>query len=155
MSSAALARRFTSLDGVWYLPSWDLDGEVCRGSPVRLGPRASTPLLYQEHSLPLSPVKGSCPESLIDFSSIPSASLDVFTLALGGFPIFLVRNIHSDQRSLPSSSTLGDRVGVASDSITLSPGVDLKKPAHSLPAPLQGSQGAKGGTSPYNPGGGC
>lgn len=42
-SSAAPARRSTSLGGVWYSPGGDLDGEVCGERPVGLESEVSHP----------------------------------------------------------------------------------------------------------------
>ena len=109
------ARRSTSLGGVWYLPSWDLNGEISWEHRIQTEVRSPT----QEPSQPQSPEKRSCPKSLADFPSIPSASLDIFTLAPGAFPILSSPEHSVDQSSLPRSSTLGDEVGVADDAKTL------------------------------------
>lgn len=118
------------------------------GAPRQTGVRGLPPRCSTENTRnPRPQQRGSCPESLTDFSSSPSASLDVVTLAPGAFPILLARNVLI--WSLPSSSTLGDGVGVAHDSRTLlEEAGSLVAASHS-----RGLRAPTGGTSLCNPGG--
>lgn len=68
-------------------------GEVC-GRAGQTGVPGRPPRCSAENIRSPCPQQGGlAPESLTDFSSIPSAPLDVFTLAPGAFPILLVRNL--------------------------------------------------------------
>lgn len=91
-SPAAPVRRTTSLGGVWYLPSWECAGGE-EGLVVTLRSEVSHNPCSTENLRSPSPQQTSCPKSLTDCSSIPPASLDVFSLAPGAFPIPLVQNI--------------------------------------------------------------
>lgn len=133
-SPAAPVRRTTSLGGVWYLPSWECAGGE-EGLVVTLRSEVSHNPCSTENLRSPSPQQTSCPKSLTDCSSIPPASLDVFSLAPGAFPIPLVQNILI-RAPCPGQAHL-EKVW------EVPPGVDQRKPAPSLPPPLQGPQAAK------------
>lgn len=116
---------------------------VCGGTRSHIEVRGlPQPLLRREHSQPLSPAKSS--KSLTDFSSIRSASLDVFSLAPGAFPIPWVQNILI-RAPCPGQAHLEMGWGVP-------PGVDQRKPAPWLPPPTPGASGRQRSTSLYYPG---
>lgn len=121
-SPAAPVRRTTSLGGVWYLPSWECAGGE-EGLVVTLRSEVSHNPCSTENLRSPSPQQTSCPKSLTDCSSIPPASLDVFSLAPGAFPIPLVQNILI-RAPCPGQAHL-EKVW------EVPPGVDQRKPAPS------------------------
>lgn len=85
-----------------------LAGEVCGRAGQTEVPGRPPRCSAENIRSPCPQQRGLAPESLTDFSSIPSAPLDVFTLAPGAFPILLVRNL---LRRAPSPAQAPERRG--------------------------------------------